>query len=77
MKVNNKAQGAVAVEYLIGLIFIVIVLLIPIPSQGGKNALQLLADAIKQVTTYTLARRSFFGRARRVNEAWDAINGRA
>ncbi len=45
---KNTNKGAVAVEYLIGLIFIVIILLIPIPSKDGKNALQLLADAIKQ-----------------------------
>jgi len=48
IKYRKRQTGAVATEYLIGLIFVVIVLLVPIPTQDGKNALQLLTDAVKQ-----------------------------
>lgn len=52
LTMNRKFQrGAVAAEYLIGLIFLVIVLLVPMPNSEGKNILQLLTDAIKQEHT--------------------------
>lgn len=39
-------KGATAVEYLIGLVAIVIILLAPV--SDGKNIVQLLVDAIKK-----------------------------
>ena len=44
-----KCKGATAVEYVFGLGLIVIVLLVPI--QNGKNTLELLSDAVKQEHT--------------------------
>jgi len=52
MMMYFKTQnGSVIVEYLVGLIFLVIVLLVPVPGGDGKNILQLVSDAIKQEHT--------------------------
>jgi len=45
--VNTKRQkGVTAVEYLVGLVAILIVLLTPV--SNGKNVIELLVDAIKK-----------------------------
>jgi len=49
---NIKTQsGSVIVEYLVGLIFLVLVLLVPVPGNDGRNILQIVSDAIKQEHT--------------------------
>ena len=47
----RKQNGAVIVEYLVGLIFLVLVLLVPVPGNDGRNILQIVSDAIKQEHT--------------------------
>ncbi|MDB6063403.1 MAG: hypothetical protein JWM78_3506 [Verrucomicrobiaceae bacterium] len=44
----KKQQGVTMVEYLVVAAAMAIALLIPVPNGGGKNATQLLMDAIKE-----------------------------